>query len=538
MKDKILIFGHKNPDTDSVCSAISLSYLKNTLGYNTEARILSGINDETKFVLNRFGFKIPEILTDVKLKISDVNYHKDFNISIKESVYNSFFEMQKANMSTIPLIDENGTFMGAFAMKDIAKREILEDNKTLKATFRHILETINGEEILKFDDEINGNILNIAIRSTTFNTKHDFNKDTILIVGDRHAIIEEALKKGIKLLIITSDHELKNEHLELAKENKVNVIYTRLDSYDTLMKIGFANTIENYRYTKDLVCVTDETDVTELNEIINKTKHSYYPVIDKNNKCLGLIKLADLNDFKPKKVILVDHNQKVQSAEGLEEAELVEIVDHHNLGIIGTSQPINVRNMTVGSTCTILYGLFEEYNVEIPQNIAALLLSGIISDTLLLKSPTATETDKKVLDELIKITGLNAEEYAIEMFKANDSIPSKTISEVLNIDCKKYQANEKEIVINQVTTLNSDAILDKQADYINYLNEECANKNYEVFVCVITDIFKNGSYIIFNENALNIVQTAFGENVQEGDFIPELVSRKKQILPPLMEAIK
>ncbi len=538
MKDKILIFGHKNPDTDSVCSAISLSYLKNTLGYNTEPRILSGINDETKFVLNRFGFKIPEILTDVKLKISDVNYHKDFNISIKESVYNSFFEMQKANMSTIPLIDENGTFMGAFAMKDIAKREILEDNKTLKATFRHILETINGEEILKFDDKINGNILNIAIRSTTFNTKHDFNKDTILIVGDRHAIIEEALKKGIKLLIITSDHELKNEHLELAKENKVNVIYTRLDSYDTLMKIGFANTIENYRYTKDLVCVTDETDVTELNEIINKTKHSYYPVIDKNNKCLGLIKLADLNDFKPKKVILVDHNQKVQSAEGLEEAELVEIVDHHNLGIIGTSQPINVRNMTVGSTCTILYGLFEEYNVEIPQNIAALLLSGIISDTLLLKSPTATETDKKVLDELIKITGLNAEEYAIEMFKANDSIPSKTISEVLNIDCKKYQANEKEIVINQVTTLNSDAILDKQADYINYLNEECANKNYEVFVCVITDIFKNGSYIIFNENALNIVQTAFGENVQEGDFIPELVSRKKQILPPLMEAIK
>ncbi len=538
MKDKILIFGHKNPDTDSVCSAISLSYLKNTLGYNTEARILSGINDETKFVLNRFGFKIPKILTDVKLKISDVNYHKDFNISIKESVYNSFFEMQKANMSTIPLIDENGTFMGAFAMKDIAKREILEDNKTLKATFRHILETINGEEILKFDDEINGNILNIAIRSTTFNTNHDFNKDTILIVGDRHAIIEEALKKGIKLLIITSDHELKNEHLELAKENQVNVIYTRLDSYDTLMKIGFANTIENYRYTKDLVCVTDETDVTELNEIINKTKHSYYPVIDKNNKCLGLIKLADLNDFKPKKVILVDHNQKVQSAEGLEEAELVEIVDHHNLGIIGTSQPINVRNMTVGSTCTILYGLFEEYNVEIPQNIAALLLSGIISDTLLLKSPTATETDKKVLDELIKITGLNAEEYAIEMFKANDSIPSKTISEVLNIDCKKYQANEKEIVINQVTTLNSDAILDKQADYINYLNEECANKNYEVFVCVITDIFKNGSYIIFNENALNIVQTAFGENVQEGDFIPELVSRKKQILPPLMEAIK
>lgn len=538
MKDKILIFGHKNPDTDSVCSAISLSYLKNTLGYNTEPRILSGINDETKFVLNRFGFKIPEILTDVKLKISDVNYHKDFNISIKESVYNSFFEMQKANMSTIPLIDENGTFMGAFAMKDIAKREILEDNKTLKATFRHILETINGEEILKFDEEINGNILNIAIRSTTFNTNHDFNKDTILIVGDRHAIIEEALKKGIKLLIITSDHELKNEHLELAKENKVNVIYTRLDSYDTLMKIGFANTIENYRYTKDLVCVTDETDVTELNEIINKTKHSYYPVIDKNNKCLGLIKLADLNDFKPKKVILVDHNQKVQSAEGLEEAELVEIVDHHNLGIIGTSQPINVRNMTVGSTCTILYGLFEEYNVEIPQNIAALLLSGIISDTLLLKSPTATETDKKVLDELIKITGLNAEEYAIEMFKANDSIPSKTISEVLNIDCKKYQANEKEIVINQVTTLNSDAILDKQADYINYLNEECTNKNYEVFVCVITDIFKNGSYIIFNENALNIVQTAFGENVQEGDFIPELVSRKKQILPPLMEAIK
>ncbi|MBE6156422.1 MAG: putative manganese-dependent inorganic diphosphatase [Firmicutes bacterium] len=538
MKDKTYIFGHKNPDTDSVCSAISLSYLKNALGFNTESRILSSINEETKYVLKKFKINIPEILNDVKLQVSDINYHKDFKISMKESVYNAFFKMQNENMSTIPIVDEKEHFVGAFAMKDIAKKEILGDNKTLKSNYIHILEVIEGQEVLKFNDEILGNITNVDLRSTTFYNHSQFNNDTILIVGDRHSIIEDAVNKKVKLIVITGNNKIKDEHIEIARQNKVNVIYTNKDSYETLLKIGFANYIENYRYTKDLVCVNESLDISDLNDIINKTKHSYYPVINNDNTCLGLIKLSDLRDTRPKKVILVDHNETTQSVDGLDEADIIEIVDHHKLGNIGTNQPINFRNMTVGSTCTIVYQLFKENKVKIPEHIAALLLSGIISDTLLLKSPTATKEDEKVLHDLVKLTNINADKLAIEMFKSNDVVKSKSIKEVVYMDFKTFNIDKKVVAISQINTLNSKAILKQKTSYIKYLNKESNKQNYDIMIFIITDIFKNGSYILFNESAKNTLRLAFTETLEQGDFLANIVSRKKQILPAIMNFLK
>ena len=538
MKEKVYIFGHKNPDTDSVCSAICLSYLKNQNGDNTEPRILSNINEETKYVLNKFKFNIPEILNDVKLQIKDVNYHKGFKISIKESVYNAFFKMQEDNMSTIPVVDEKETFIGAFAMKDIAKKEILGENRTLKTNYHLILEVLEGIEILKFNDEIEGNITNVDLRSSTFSQNNILDKNTILIVGDRHSIIEDAVNKKVKLMVVTSNNRIKDEHLELARKNKINIIYTAKDSYETLLKIGFANYIENYRYTKDLVCVNENTDVTDLNELINKTKHSYYPVIDNSNKCLGLIKLSDLRDTTPKKVMLVDHNEMSQSVEGLDEAEIIGIVDHHKLGTLGTTQPINFRNMTVGSTCTIIYELFKENKIKIPLEIASLLLSGIISDTLCLKSPTTTEIDKKILKELEKTTNINSEKLAMEMFKANDVVKSKTIKEIVYMDFKTFNVDKKTIAIGQVTTLNSKAILKQKSSYIRFLNKEAKEHNYDIMIFNITDIFKNGSYILFNENSRETLKLAFNDNLEQGTFLENMVSRKKQILPAIMNVIK
>ena len=538
MKDKIFIFGHKNPDTDSVCSAISLSYLKNATGFDTEPRILSNINEETKYVLNKFKIKVPEILNDVKLQISDINYHKGFTVNSKESVYNAFFKMQEDNMSTIPVVNNKNEFIGAFAMKDIAKKEILGDNKTLKTNYNHILKVLNGTEVLKFDDEIEGNITNINIRSTTFSQSNILNKETILIVGDRHSIIEDAVNKKVKLIIVTYNCRIKDEHLELAKKNKVNIIYTNKDTYETLLKIGFANYIENYRYTKDLVCVNESMDVTDLNEIINKTKHSYDPVIDNSNKCLGLIKLSDLRDSNPKKVMLVDHNEITQSVDGLDEAEIIGIVDHHKLGTLGTTQPINFRNMTVGSTCTIVYQLFKESKIKIPEHIAALLLAGIVSDTLYLKSPTTTKEDEKVLNALIKLTNINAEKLAIEMFKANDAVKSKSLKEIIYMDFKTFNVDKKTIAIGQINTLNSKAILKQKSSYIRFLNKESNTNNYDIMIFVITDIFKNGSYILFNENSKNIMKMSFNNNLEQGDFLENMISRKKQILPAIMNSLK
>ncbi len=538
MDNVIYIFGHKNPDTDSVCAAIALAYLKNKQGFNTEARILSNINEETSYVLNKFKVDVPHFLDNVKLQIKDVNYHKDFKVNLHESVYNAFLRMQNNDMSTIPVVDDNDKFIGVFAMKDIAKHIILDNNTYLKTSYDKILETLNGKEILRFNDEIEGDITNIDLRSTTFYSNHLLNNKSILIIGDRHSIIEDAINKKIKLLIITGSNKMKDDHLELAKKNKVNIIYTNKETYETLLTIGYTNYIANYGYKTDLVLVNENDDVSDFNDLINKTRHSYYPVINNQGLCLGLIKLSDLRDYQPKRVILVDHNEISQSVDGLEEAKIMGIVDHHKLGTLGTIEPINFRSMIVGATCTIIYELFKENKIKIPNDIASLLLAGIISDTLLLKSPTTTKDDEKALNDLAKITAIDPQKLAISMFKANDIVKSKSMKEIVYMDFKTFKIDNKMIAIGQITTLNSKAILKQKHSYIKFLNKEANNHNYDILLFVITDIFKNGSYFLFNDSAKETLQNAFSKNVEQGSFLNDIMSRKKQILPNIMNTLK
>ena len=535
-KEKTYIFGHKNPDTDSVCSAICLSYLKNKQGFNTEPRILSNINDETKYVLNKFKFKTPEVLNDVKLQLKDINYHKDFFVSNKESVYNAFNIMQNNNMSTIPVVDKSGKFCGSFAMKDIAKNEILGDVISLKTSFEHLLTTLNGKELLRFNEEIDGDVTTCDYRTSTFQMHMLFNNKTVLVVGDRHSIIEYAVNKRVGTIIITGDNEIKSEHLEIAKKNKINLIQTSKTSLEVILKIIFSSYVDNFNFVQKFVCVDEDTNISDLDEIVLTTKHSYYPVIDNNNKCLGLLKLSDLNDKKLKKVILVDHNELSQSVEGLEEAEIVGVVDHHKLGNLGTSKPINFRNMPVGSTCTIVYQLFKENKITIPENIAGLLAAGIISDTLLLKSPTTTEMDKEALENLEIIAKIDSEKLAMDMFKANDSTKNKTVKEIVYTDFKTFNYDKKVIGIGQITTLNAKNILKNQASYIKFLNKEAKENNYEIMLLAVTDILKNGSYILFNDNAKDIIKLSFIEDIDQGSFLEGVVSRKKQVIPAIFNA--
>lgn len=537
IEDKIYIFGHRNPDTDSVCSAISLSYLKNKQGFNTEPRILSAINEETKYVLNKFKFKTPELLNDVKLQVKNINYHKGFIISNKESVFNAFKIMQENDMSTIPVVDESGKFCGSFAMKDIAKNEILGDIVNLKTSYDHILTTINGKEVLRFNEEIAGKVTNVDFRSSTFTMHTLLNNETILIVGDRHSIIEYAVNNKVNTIIITGDNKIKDEHLEIAKKNKINIISTSKESYETILRIIFSNYIKNYNFVQQFVCIDEDTDITDLSEIIQTTKHSYYPVIDENNKCLGLLKLSDLNDKNLKQIILVDHNESTQSVEGIEEAEIVGVVDHHKLGNLGTTKPINFRNLPVGSTCTIVYQLFKENKFKIPKEIASLLLAGVISDTLLLKSPTTTEMDKDALNNLEKLAEIDAQKLAMDMFKANDSTKNKTVKEIVYTDFKTFTFDKKTIGIGQITTLNAKNVLKNQESYIKFLNKEAKTNNYEIMVLVITDIFKNGSYLIFNDESKDILRLSFIEDLDQGHFLDGIISRKKQLVPAILNAL-
>ena len=536
---KIYVFGHKKPDTDSVTSSIALSYLKQCLGMNTEPRVLGDINNETKFVLEYFQVQQPKYLNDVKLQIKDLNYRRGYFISNKESILKGFQYMSEKGISTIPVVDDNKKFDGALAMKDSARNQISGDYERLFTSYDHIIETLDGEEILRFDDEIDGELLVASFKSTTFIENVNITERTILIVGDRHSIIEYAVESGAKLLIITGNHQIKEKHIEIARQNKVNIIRTPHSSFDTSIHVGLSNYIKTIKYTHDLLCFDEDRDVNDLIEASNKTRFSYYPIVDKKNNCLGLLKLADLQDRSPKKVILVDHNEYAQSVDGIEEAEILEVVDHHKIGNIGTTLPINFRNMPVGSTNTILYLQFQENHIKIPKQIAGLMLSGIISDTLLLKSPTTTELDKKALKELAKIAEIDYQTYGMEMFKKGSSIKGKTKEEVLYTDFKNFEIDNKKVGIGQINTMDITEFLNEKEEYRNLINKVASQNEYYIVALFVTDIIHNGSYIFYNDSAQDTLDNCFGEpNIEQGTYLDGYVSRKKQIIPAIMRIME
>lgn len=537
--EKIYIFGHRSPDTDSVTAAIALANLKIKQGLNASPRVLGDINSETKFVLDYFGFTQPEYLNDVKLQIKDINYQKNFFLNFNQSIYTAYTYMNNNFISNLPIIDENKIFKGLLSMKDIAKDHIEGDIYTMCTSYDNILEALEGKEVLRFDDEINGKIIVPSFRSTTFINNITIDNNSILIVGDRHSIHEYAIHNMAKMIILTNDAIIKDEHLELAKKNGTNIIRTPYDTFKVAKMIHLCNYVHTIVKESNIICFNELDTVDHFIEVANKTKYSNYPVLNKQRQCLGVINLSDLSEKKPKKVILVDHNEAEQSVLGLEEAEIIEIIDHHKIGSIGTSSPINFRNMPVGSTNTIIYQLYKENNIEIDKCIAGLMLAGIISDTLLLTSPTTTELDVVTLKELSKIAEIDSTELAKKMFEAGSSLEGKTIEDVIYTDFKKFTVKEHLIGIGQVFTTNPLDIKKDLDAYVATINDYAKKGNYKVFALFVTDIFNKGSYIIFNNDARELLSESFKiVNFEQWTFIPDCLSRKKQIVPPIMNTIK
>ncbi len=536
--EKIYIFGHKKPDTDSVTSAIALSYLKNQLGYNTEPRILGDINKETKFVLDYFNTKVPKYLYDVKLQMKDLNYHKGYFVNENASIIDTYNYMVEKNITGVPIVKENNKFSNLVTMKTIFKDLISGDFTKINTSLQNIIDILKAEVLVQCDEQITGSILAATYRSTTFLENLKLDNDTILIVGDRHSVIEYAVNSCIKLLIIVGNNEIKDEHLEIAKKNNVNVIRTPYDSFHTSKLMNLSNYIKNVVLDNNIETFDENDYYDEFVVKSSKLGHNNYPITDKNGICHGLVRVTEITEKRRKKVILVDHNEASQSVLGLDEAEILEIVDHHKIGDLTTKQPINFRNMTVGSTCTIIYSLFRENHIQIPLDIAGLMISGILSDTLALTSPTTTDQDKHVVNELEKIIGFNYVEYANKMFKAGTSLKGQTKEEIINSDIKLFPVNDKKFAVSQVFTLNVEEILNEKNDYIKLIEDIKVNKECELVLLCITDIIKNGTYILFtsgNEEQLSLAFNA--PDIKQGYYIAGCVSRKKQIVPNIMEVI-
>ena len=536
--NKVLIFGHKKPDTDSVVAAISLSYLKNKLGMNCEPRVLGEINSETKFILDYFNIKHPKYLNDVKLEVKDVNYLKNNFVSEYESVYKCFNYMTDKKISTLPIIDNNGKYCGAVSMKDIAKDSVNGDWEILNTSYKNIIDTLNGREIAKYDEEITGNILIASYRSTTFIENVDLTPDTILIVGDRHSIIEYAIEKNVKMIILTGGSQIKEEHLKIAKEKRINIISTNYNTFNVARKIGLCNYITKIDIDKNVTYVNETTDLNDFIDLANRTKYSNFPVINKDGKCLGIIRLADTAERNKKQVILVDHNEAEQSVDGLHDANIVEIIDHHKIGTLGTTMPINFRNMPVGSTNTIIYNLFKENNVEIPSDIAGIMMSAIISDTLLFKSPTTTEIDKDIVRRLSEIAQLDYKKFAMDMFKAGSMIKNKSPEEILYADFKNFNIDGARIGIGQLSTVSPDDVINRKQDYIDLLNRIGKENDYKLIALFVTDIINNCSYCFFNDKGKLILENSFDKDFYQGIKMDGILSRKKQIIPAIMNTLE
>ena len=531
------IFGHKNPDTDTVCSSIALSYLKNELGGKTVPKVLGNINEETKFVLNYFNIPVPNYLNDVRVRIKNIKYDKKAYINENSSINAAFKLMQKQNITAIPLIDEKKKLTGYVTLKEIARYLINGNKEMVSTTLDNIVETLDAKIIIKKDDVIAGDILIAGLQDKTIRKEVELSEKDILIVGDRYKVLEYAISCKVKLIILPLNIELDKKILTKAEQNNVNIIATALNSYQIANKIILSNYIKGINTNRNPVTVYNDDYFTDFKTMTHKINHTNYPIINNKNECLGLIRLTGPNEYEKQKVILVDHNNLAQSVDGIEEADILEIIDHHNLGAIGTTVPINFRSKPVGCTATMIYDMFIEEKVPIPKNIAGIMLSAILSDTLLLTSPTTTEDDRFVAVKLANIAKVDIDTYGTEMLKAASSIAGKSVEELIKMDFKSFVVGSKNLGIGQIMTMDFDTVKEKIDEFVNKLNE-MANTNYSNVVIFVTDIIKNGSYVIYDEKSESIIADSFGiKNIHQGVFLPKLVSRKKQILPSILNTI-
>lgn len=535
--EKVYIFGHRNPDTDSVTAAITLAYLKRKLGMNAIPVVLSAITRETTYALNYFNVKEPMFLNDIKLKVKDLDYSKGYMVSENTSIYDAYKKMITEGVSKIPVIDKSKKIAGIISMKEIAMDCLSGDYSKIESSYNSILGCIDGEEILRYDNKIVGNLIIPGYRSTTFINDIKLSSNDILITNNRYSIIEYAAMSKVKLIIITNGVEIKPEHLKIAAENKVNIIRTQYRTLETIKKINFCNNVSTVINTVKTHTVCEDEELSDFINAAAKTKYTYYPVVNKNKKCLGIIKFADVGYHNKKKVILVDHNSYEQSVIGLNEAEILEIIDHHNISNIGTTSPINFRNMPVGSTNTIIYLMYKENNVKIPKDMAGLMLSGILSDTLILNSPTTTIIDKDAVNNLARIAKVDYKKYGFDMLSYGTSLMNKTKEEILYTDYKKYPTEEGTIGLGQIYTTDISDIEKEKQEYIDMLNNTSNNNEYKFVALFVTDIIKNGTYVYYSDEAESILSRAFNVEMKQGYYLDGILSRKLQILPHILDVM-
>lgn len=545
MKETIYITGHKNPDSDSICAAIAYAEFKNANeDVNAIPVRLGPINRETKFILDYFGVEPPMLLETVRLSVRDLNFDKIAPVSPDISIMMALELMKKNKLNSLPVVDENDKLCGIVTISDIVSSYIdVWDNGFLGksgATIDNIIDTLSAKAVVKPDKmkPLNGKVLVLAMDPKTVVKYIDDND--IIICGNRRDVQEIAINSNISLMIVTGNEEVDEKIIKLAEEKGVTLISTPHDTFTASRLITQSIPISHVMTKENIVSFTLDDLVDNVREKMSQTRYRSYPVIDDDNsdKVVGLISRYHLISSTKKKVILVDHNERSQSVDGLEECEILEIIDHHRVADVFTSNPIYFRNEPVGSTSTIIASIMFENGRRPSKKIAGILAAAIISDTLLFKSPTSTYADKMMLERLAKIADLDVEKFAMEMFKAGTSLVDRTPEEILNQDFKVFTINDNKVGISQVYTMDLDSIKDLKESLISAMEEKRSIGGYSTFILMLTDIFNEGSEMVVVGESKELIANAFGKKLVNNSFYaPGVLSRKKQVVPPITSVI-
>lgn len=543
MREDIYITGHKNPDSDSICAALAYSDYKNgSKNINAIPVRLGSLNPETKFILDYFDVEPPKLLETVRLSVRDLNFDKVIPVSSDISLRMALNIMNKNNVNSLPVIDENEQLVGMSSITDIMQNYIeVWDNTILgksDTSIENIVETLSGKQIFrpKNQREIRGSILVLAMEPEKIKTYIE--DGDVVITGNREDAIRTALDTNISLLILTGNGEISEEILKLVEDKEISIINTPYDTFTTARLITQSIPLEYVMTTEGLVTFNIDDLVDDIKEHMKQTRFRSYPVVDDNKKVVGLISRYHLISSIRKKVILVDHNERSQSIDGLEEAEILEIIDHHRVADVFTGNPIFFRNEPVGSTSTIIASIYFENGRRPSKKIAGILAAAIISDTLLLKSPTSTQVDKVMLDRLVAIADINIEEFAKEMFKAGTSLNGRTTEELLTQDLKLFDIDKKKYAVAQVYTTDMESLEAIKDELIEAMEEKADNRGYVSFILMLTDIFKQASQIVAVGPNKDVVAKAFDKELSDHSFYaPGVLSRKKQVIPPITDMI-
>ena len=544
-QEKIFVIGHKNPDTDSICSAIAYCDIKNRTTQDSKyiAKRAGQINEETEYVLNRFGVQPPGYLSNIGTQVKDMDIRLSPEANKSMSLKNAWDLMQENSIVSLPIREKDGTLEGLITIGDIAKTYMDTTDSYLlsraRTQYQRIAETIGGKVV---EGNGHGYFVQGKIMVATANPdkmKEYVEENDMIIMGNREEDHLQAIEQNVSCIIVGLGIEVTEKVLKLAHEKDIIIISSPYDTFTISRLINQSIPGKYIMKTENLVTFNTEDFTDDIQDVMIKHRHRAFPVIDKKGKCIGTISRRNFLDMHRKKVVLVDHNEKDQAVDNIDKAEIMEIIDHHKLGTLQTMQPISFRNQPVGCTGTIMYQMYGEQKLEIPPKIAGLLCAAIISDTLMFRSPTCTLQDKMAAGALALIADISIEEFAREMFKAGSNLKDKSPEEIFYQDYKKFIA-EGDVCfgVGQISSMDADELKEIKERLLPFMVSECGRHGVSRVYFMLTNIMEQSTELLFyGEGSEEMAVNAFKMQPENGTiYLKGVVSRKKQLIPPLMEA--